>query len=220
MTKMQNLKKRKVERQKEKIDSRLRGNDIGSCYTQIKITRCGFTIVEILLVVALIALIAGVGGGIYAGTYKNTLAKKSARDFLLAAKYARILAIERAGRCKIELDTAGNRFWLVVDELNEETGRTEQVPVRDWYFKPVEFGGDVKFENVQITPIDSEEAGETGERRTIVFSPNGTAQSAVIQIGDGKNHYTTSICAATGRAKMEFGTAKEAKTGSIDLDEQ
>ena len=85
---------------------------------------------------------------------------------------------------------------------------------------PVEFDGDVKFENVQITPIDSEEAGETGEQRTIVFSPNGTAQSAVIQIGDGKNHYTTSICAATGRAKMEFGTAKEAKTGTIDLDEQ
>jgi len=220
MTKIRNSKKRKVKRQNEKMDSRLRGNNRWSCYTQIKITRCGFTIVEILLVVVLIALIAGVGGGIYVGTYKNMLAKKSARDFLLAAKYARILAIERASRCKIELDTAKNRFWLVVDELNEETGRTEQVPVRDWYFKPVEFSGNVKFENVQITPIDSEEVSGTGEQRAIVFLPNGSAQSAVIQIGDGKNHYTASVCAATGRAKIYFGTAKEAKTGTVDLDEQ
>jgi hypothetical protein len=42
----------------------------------------------------------------------------------------------------------------------------------------------------------------------------------MIQIGDGKNHYTASICAATGKAKIHFGTAKEAKMGTIDLDEQ
>lgn len=176
----------------------------------------GFTIVEVLLVVTLLALLAGVGGGIYVGTYKNMLAKKSARDFLLAAKYARIMAIERQIPCRIELDEAG--FCLVVEQFNEETKQIEQVIVRDLYFKPVEFAGDVEFEDIQIESIGLEEATEG--RRTIVFSPNGTAQSAVVQIGDGKNHYTVSISAATGKAKMYAGTSEEVEIGTVDLDEE
>jgi ribosomal protein L2 len=62
------------------------------------------------------------------------------------------------------------------------------------------------------------------EEQAIVFSPDGTAQPAVIQIGDGKTHYTISISTATGRAKMYFGAAEDLKTGTdvrigtIDLD--
>lgn len=179
----------------------------------------GFTVVEVLLVVVIIALIASVSGGFYAGTYKNMLAKKSARDFLLAAKYAKITAIERQSPCKIEVDTANNRFGLVIEQFNEETGETEQVMVRDFYFKPVKFGGDIKFEDIRIKSADSEEGFEADEQNTIVFSPNGTARSALVQIGDGKNHYTVSISAATGRAKMHFGTAKEVKTNTVDLDQ-
>jgi prepilin-type N-terminal cleavage/methylation domain-containing protein len=188
--------------------------------TKVKTERCGFTIAELMLVVVVIALLAGVGGGIYVGTYKRMLAEKSARDFLFAAKYARITAIERQSPCEMELDADDNRFSLLVYEFNEETERTEQVSVRDLYSRPVQFGGEIKFEDIKITPIGSEEVAKTDEEKTIVFSPNGTAQSAVIQIGDGKNHYTVSICAATGKATMHFGTAKEVETSTIDLDEE
>ena len=187
----------------------------------------GFTIAEMLVVVVIIALIASVGGGIYVGTYKRMLVEKAARDFVLAAKYARIMAIERQKPYKINLgaaDAANNGFGLVIDEFNQETEQTQQVIVRDLYFKPVQFAGDVKFEGVQITPAGWEAATETDETREIVFSPSGTAQSAVIQIGDGKNHYTVSISAATGRATMYFGTAEklkeEAGIGTIDLDQE
>jgi len=191
-----------------------------SLRTKFKTNGCGFTIVEILLVVVIIALIASVGGGIHVGTYKKELVEKAARNFLLAAKYARIIAVERQSPCKIELDTANSGFWLVIDELDEESGQVEHLIVRDLYFKPVKFGGDVKFEKIQITPAYLAEVFETYEEGTIVFLPNGTAQSAVVQIGDGKNHYTASISAATGRAKMYFGTAEQVKIGTIDLDEE
>ena len=186
----------------------------------------GFTITEMLVVVVIIALVASVGGGIYVGTYKRMLVEKAARDFVLAAKLARIMAIERQTPYKIKLaaDAANNGFGLVIDEFNQETEQTEQVVVRDLYFKPVEFGGDVKFEGVQITPAGWEAATETDEAGEIVFSPSGTADSAVIQIGDGKNHYTVSISAATGRATMYFGTAEkvkeEVKIGTIDLEKE
>jgi hypothetical protein len=98
--------------------------------------------------------------------------------------------------------------------------QAQQGIVKDYYCKPVQFQGDVVFEAVEIVPSgwNTESAGE--EQKTITFSPNGTAQSSVIQIGDGKTHYSISISPATGRAKMFFGTAENVKVGTTDLDEE
>ena len=186
----------------------------------LKTKQCGFTIVEMLLVVVLIVLIAGVGGGFTVGTYKKMLTEKAARQFLLAAKYARIMAIEQQSTYRIELDTKNNSFALTIDQLDDQTGQTEQAIVRDLFFKPVELATDVKFEDIKIDSVGSEEFFEQAETRSIAFSPDGTAQSAVVQFGDGKNHITISISAATGKVKMYPGTAKEVKVGTIDLDEQ
>jgi Tfp pilus assembly protein FimT len=176
-----------------------------------------------MVVVAVIVLMAGLGGGFYVGTYKRMVAEKAARDFWFAAKYARITAIERQCPCELELDADNNQFSLLVYEFNEKTNQTEKMPLRDSYSKPVRFSGDVKFEDIVITPLGSGEGAGTSEGKTIVivFSPNGTTQSAVVQIGDGKNHYTVSICAATGKATVHFGMAKDARTDTVvDLDEE
>ena len=185
--------------------------------TRKRNTKRGFTIIELLVVITLIALIASVGSGFYVGTYRRMLVEKTTRDFFLAAKYARIMAIERQKQYRIELDTANGGFYLATNQLNQETEQTEQTIVRDLYSKPVEFDGAVKFENIQITPIGSE---SSDEQTAIVFSPNGTAQSAVIQIGDGENHYTINIYAATGKAAVQPGTAQEIKMTTVDLDQE
>ena len=52
------------------------------------------------------------------------------------------------------------------------------------------------------------------------FSPDGTAQTALVQIGDGKNHLTVSISAVTGRSKVYSDTADNVKSDTIDLDEE
>ena len=106
----------------------------------------GFTLIEILMVVAVIALIAGMGGGIYLGTYQATLVKKAARDFQLAAKYARMTAIERQRSCTLRLDLANHAFVVTrqADEAEEtEENETGEMILRDVWFKPVEFGGEV-----------------------------------------------------------------------------
>ena len=187
---------------------------------EVKPKRRGFTIAELLLVVIIIALVAGMGGGLYVGTYKRMIVEKAARDLLLTAKYARIAAVERLRPYEIQLDLGNNGFRLATSLLNQETGQTEQSVVQDYYCKPVEFPGDVKFEDVQITPIGTETEVEAEDQQKIVFSPNGNAQSAVIQIGDGKNHFTVSVAAATGKATMYFGKAENVKTKTIDLDAQ
>ena len=179
--------------------------------------RSGFTIIEVLVVITLIALIAGVGGGFYMGTYKRLMVEKTARDFFLAAKYARIMAIERQKPYRIELDTTNGGFCLAFDQFNEETEQTERTIVQDLYSKPVEFAGAVKFEDIQVTSLGSQ---ANDEQKAIVFLPNGTAQPAIIQIGDGENHYTVNINAATGKAAVYPGTVKDIEITTFDLDKE
>jgi prepilin-type N-terminal cleavage/methylation domain-containing protein len=179
----------------------------------------GFTLAELLAVVAIITVLAGLGGGIYMGTYKKMLVEKAARDFILTAQYAKIMAIEKQREYKIVLDTTNNGFYLTTTQWDEESGQTEQIIVKDAFCRPVVFEGNVTLEDIQITPIGLETTVETDEEeQVIVFSPNGTAQTAVIQIGDGKTHYTMSISAATGKAKIYFGTSENVEVGVIDLD--
>jgi Tfp pilus assembly protein FimT len=191
-----------------------------SLKTNAKQMPYGFTIAELLAVIILITLIAGMGGGIYVGTYRKMLVGKAADDILLAAKYARILAIEKQKPCRMEFDLVNNGFQLTLDGFENKTRQSESVTIRDLYFKPVQFSGDVKIEDIQIIPFGSESETDSQEQTEIVFQPNGTAQFAVITVGDGKTYYTVSISAATGKVKMYPGTAENIKIGTVDLDAQ
>ena len=183
----------------------------------------GFTLVEMLMVVALIALVAGMSGGLYLGTYKQTLVKKAARDFELGAQYARLTAIEGQQTCTLRLDMATGAFAVTRQAAAEETEEPGEVVLRDVWFKPVEFEGEVEFEFVQVAAAGLESSGESGDvedQRIIVFHPDGTSENAVVQIGDGKTHYTVTISAATGKTKVRFGTGENVVFATIDLDRQ
>jgi len=178
----------------------------------------GFTISEVLLVVVIIGLITGAGAGLYVGTFSKMQVEKAATDFFLTAKYARLMAVEKQSQYKMELDLDNNTFYLTTALFDEESGRVQQEIVKNYYCKPVEFQGDVVFESVEIVPNGWETQSASDLQQTIAFSPNGTAQSSVVQIGDGKTHYTISISPATGRAKLNFGTAENVTVGTVDLD--
>jgi len=180
----------------------------------------GFTLVEVLLVVALIVVLGGLGGGMYAGTYKNLLVKKAARQFLLTAKYARIMAIEQGQPYEVQLDLGNKGFLAATAQWNPDRGQMEKVPVRDYCCKPVEFEGDVRFEDVKIDASTAEAAAEEQLQQRIVFLPNGSADSAVVQIGDGKTHYSIAIVASTGKARLYAGPAGEVRVAVVDLDAQ
>ena len=178
----------------------------------------GFTVSELLMVVVIIGLITGAGAGLYVGTFKKMQVEKAAQDFFLTAKYARLMAVEEQNHYKMELDLANNGFYLTTVLVDEESGQAQQEIVSNLYCRPVQFQGDVVFESVNIAPSGWETQSIDEEMQTIVFSPNGTAQSSVIQIGNGQTHYSISISPATGRAKLFFGTAENVTIGTTDLE--
>jgi prepilin-type N-terminal cleavage/methylation domain-containing protein len=181
--------------------------------------RCGFTLVEVLVVVIIIGLLGGLGGGLYVGSYKRLLVEKAARDFFLTAKYARIMAIEKQRQYKLVLDTANNGFHLVTTELDEESGQTEEIIVRDSFSKPITFSSEILFEDIKIIPISLLTTTEEDEdEQSIIFSANGTAQTAAIQIGNGKTHYTITVSSATGKVKVYEGINEDVEIGFEDLD--
>jgi len=180
---------------------------------------CGFTILEMLLAVVLIALIAGVGGSVCLKAYKKMIVEKSTRDFVLAAKYARTIAIERQCPCKLELDSSGSKFILTLDQFNEQTAQTEHVILRDAYFKPVALADGIKFEKIQIEGSDLAGPDEQQRQSQVIFSPDGSASAAVVQIGDGQNHMTVTIQAATAKAVARTGIVEHIENKTIDLDE-
>jgi prepilin-type N-terminal cleavage/methylation domain-containing protein len=186
---------------------------------EVNAKKYGFTLIEVLVVVVIIGLLGGLGGGIYVGTYKMLLVKKAARDFLMTAKYARIMAIEKQRQYKIVIDTTNNGFHLVTTQMDEEDGQTEQMIVRDSFCKPVAFDDEIIFEDIQITPISLIATTEEDEdEQSIAFSANGTAQLAAIQIGNGRTHYTIAIFSATGKAKVYEGITEDVEIGVVDLD--
>ncbi len=170
--------------------------------------------------VAIIAMIAGLGGSYGVGTYRRLLVEKTARQLLVTATYARIMAIEQQRPYELQL-AAGNRgFLLTTTEMNPESGETERIIVRDYYCRPVEFEGDIKFEDVKLELMTGESADASDMEEKVVFLPNGSAESAILQIGDGKSHYTLAVVAATGKSTLYDGTAKDVDTVSVDLDLQ
>ena len=180
----------------------------------------GFTLVELLVVVALIALVGSVGGGMYMGTHNRLLVEKAARQFLLAAKYARIMAIEQSRSYELHLDPETRQFMVTTAEWNAESGAAEVVIVRDYYCKPVTLEGDVAFEAVKIASLTGETASADQAQQRIAFKPDGSAESAVVQFGDGDTHYTVAILASTGKASLTVGTADEVRIAVVDLDQQ
>jgi type II secretion system protein H len=180
----------------------------------------GFTLVELLVVIAIVSLMASVGSGMLVGTFQRLKVDKTASNLLLTAKYARMMAVEQQRRYTLCLDQVNNGFYLMTTLYDEESGQIGSVIVQDPYCKPVTFDGNVRFEDIQITPISLETSSESDDLSTIAFMPDGTAQSAIVQIGNDKTHYTLSINAATGRAKLVSGTAENVKVSTVDLDAQ
>jgi type II secretion system protein H len=183
-----------------------------------KTCESGFTLVELLVVIAIISLMAGMGSGAFVGTIEKLKLDKDANTLLMAGRYAKLMAVEQQKRYRLCLDKVNRGFYLVTTNYDAQANSAEDAVVSDNYNRPFSFDRDVQFESVEIVSSNDTDSSYQ-DLPTVVFKPDGTADAAIIQIGNGKSSYTITINASTGTTKLIAGVASKVATiSTIDLD--
>jgi len=180
--------------------------------------RSGFTLVEIIAAIVVIVFIAGLGMGVSREFYKSMLAKNSAREFYLVAKHARIFAVETHKQCTIMLNAEDGTYGIMVNTQPGEQQGSGKKLLKSYFSNAMKLKGDMKFEKIEINVLMEEQEGQENNNNKITFYPDGTADSALIQISDGRNRYAARISPATGRIVIQAGSIDDILPDVIDLD--
>ncbi len=188
--------------------------------------KSGFTLIELLAVAALIGLLATATLLRYARMGTQTVLINQSRQLYLAAKYARVAAIEKQYPIVLKLDETQRQIVLdvmqpeepsenqssrVVSSSTLEASEMVMPQVRNTYFRPIVLDNRLCVERFVVDGGDEMTAECT-------FYPDGTAQACAIQLGDGLHHATV-LVTQTGRAKLQMDAVGQIQTGRVDLDE-
>jgi len=97
-----------------------------------KATRRGFTMMEILIVLALIGIIATIGGPKVAAALQRRTTSSVADQFALTHSLTRSTAVRYARVAQLHIDAPGRRFWVDVDTSANGSGQRATIAyVRD-----------------------------------------------------------------------------------------
>jgi prepilin-type N-terminal cleavage/methylation domain-containing protein len=173
--------------------------------------RRGFTLVELLAVTALVALsVSGTALLLLRGS-ESLRVENAGYRLMLAMRSARIQAIQTGVTHRLVLDEETGRYVLVREQTEDDAakgvGAEGLVSVR-----ASSLPEGVRFERIAV--LD-----ETDEMQSqIRFEPDGSACTALIQIGNGTRHASILVTEATGRVRMEKGIVEQAALDWVDLD--
>jgi len=184
--------------------------------------RGGFTLVEALAVVVLASSLLAVGGKVYVAGLRGRRLDKAAAELVYAARYARMLAMERQTSCELVVDKEAGRFCVSVSAYDEGEGRWQRQAVVNQFVRPVELTGEVGFGAVEVERRRQRACRQGSQRAedvdTVVFTPAGMADGAVIELTDGQAVRRVVISRVTGRARLAERDEEALVKESVDLD--
>ncbi|MFP4143625.1 MAG: prepilin-type N-terminal cleavage/methylation domain-containing protein [Phycisphaeraceae bacterium] len=177
----------------------------------------GFTIVEVLVVVVIVAVLAGMIMPQVTGSWAKRKLSESARRLLIAARRGRAEAVLLGRDVQLVLAEDPARFRLeMLGEPGPGQAEGEFGPIagRAGRWQALESG--VRFGAVQIRPTASVEPSEPLE--AVTFTPHGEADFAVIEVTDAERSWTLQIAPYTGRTQLSEGRAEAMPGDRLDLD--
>lgn len=173
----------------------------------------GFTIIELMFTIALLAILLGLGVPAFTSALKSNRVTAEVDKFISALNLARIEAIKRNTTVRIcksdDGETCGDSAvdwhdgWLIWADKDADG-------VIDSGVDPIiQLAEQAALSSLRITPSGSESNG-----RSIVFRPDGTARTGAGTLNpsfyfcpkDGDQHYAKTVqVKSTGRAVLSKG---------------
>jgi general secretion pathway protein H len=144
-----------------------------------RFSRAGFTMLEILVVLMLMALIAAVTIPTFGGGVSTTQLKSAAREVAAGLRLARGQAIAQRAESVLELDVAAHSFRVPPDP------RVHELPA----------GIDIKLFTAQRDLL-SEQVG------TVRFYPDGGSNGGRITLAAGDRKFDVDVDWLTGRVAI------------------
>ena len=172
----------------------------------------GFTLVEMIVVVAIVGVLAGMIVPRLTGASGATKLRVPARQLLALARYARDYAATRCCRCRLRIDRSARCFGLL--RPDEDGDADDFRPLKSPAGRPITLPPNVRFGQVRIA--DSPDGTE--QRDAITFHPDGSGDGAIVEITDGRHTYSLVVLPDTGRLRLIEGRVNEPPTERIDLD--
>jgi general secretion pathway protein H len=186
----------------------------------------GFTLVELLVVVSVIALLAGLAAPAV-GSLTGATARKAAGELAGGMRFMFDTAALRHATCRIALDLDARAWWAECapsaagiardpeddedlerrfsDEKSAELRRllakTEFGAFQDRLAEKRELPGSATFGAVAVEGRRATKEGTV----YVHFFPAGRAQRAYIPVADGDNRYTVVVEPFTGRSRVVVG---------------
>ena len=164
--------------------------------------RQGFSMIELMIVIAIIGIIAGIGIPNLIKYRPRAQLKKAARDLYSNMQLARVKAMRDSSQWAVQFDTDAGAYSLLSDEGADEDWNT----IDDEIFKSVDLAG---YAGVSYGTLHGPRTGATSNpsdgvsfsANRVIFNSNGTSKSGTIYINNGSDTYAVGSASNAGRVK-------------------
>jgi hypothetical protein len=151
----------------------------------------------------------------------GTAAKR--QKFYLTARYARVLAIESQRACQLVINPTARLIisFQEPEKIGQAVLRNEPSPWGRTGLDGVQpvASSDQTDDAVSFDRVLTLQTVSTGCPAVSRFRPDGSADAAMWQLGNGDRFYTVQISAATARVTLVAGAAEFFEPDQIDLDD-
>ncbi len=151
-----------------------------------KMCRRGFTFLELIFVILIIAVLTGVSMPMFKNTFLNMQMSQISSDLAEALNYARQSAILNRNEYRVRLNADGGDFWIEYKTFQDNKIKFEKL--------------EGKFGRIYNLPKG---VSMTSDKDALAFYPNGRADIATIVIKNDKTMRTFTTEGTTGYVKIK-----------------